>query len=336
MIAGLLLALHGGAASAETAPIIEAATLAVVVNDRDPLSRQIADYYVDARAIPEDNLIHVDFEPGQALLPVEQFAAIKPAVDDAAGAHIQAYALAWALPYRVGCMSVTMAFAAGFDKKWCGGICERTSGTPYFDASIRAPWTEFKLRPAMLLAANDFDDARALIDRGIAADGTSPRGTAYLVETEDRNRNSRAGSYPATVRRLADRFRIEHVKAPQLEGRDEVMFYFIGAIRVAGLDSIGFLPGAAADHLTSAGGRLDEDKQMSAMRWLEAGATASYGTVAEPCNFPAKFPNPAVLIRHYLAGETLLEAYWKSVAMPGQGVFIGEPLARPFPHVTRT
>jgi hypothetical protein len=26
----------------------------------------------------------------------------------------------------------------------------------------------------------------------------------------------------------------------------------------------------------------------------------------------------------------LLEAYWKSVAMPGQGLFLGEPLARPF------
>jgi hypothetical protein len=33
---------------------------------------------------------------------------------------------------------------------------------------------------------------------------------------------------------------------------------------------------------------------------------------------------------HYLQGETLLEAYWKSVAMPGQGIFVGDPLARPF------
>jgi hypothetical protein len=32
----------------------------------------------------------------------------------------------------------------------------------------------------------------------------------------------------------------------------------------------------------------------------------------------------------YLGGETLIEAYWKSVRMPGQGVFVGEPLARPF------
>lgn len=69
---------------------------------------------------------------------------------------------------------------------------------------------------------------------------------------------------------------------------------------------------------------------MSSLRWLEAGATASYGTVLEPCAFTEKFPNPAIVLKHYLAGESLIESYWKSVAMPGQGIFIGEPLARPF------
>jgi uncharacterized protein (TIGR03790 family) len=69
---------------------------------------------------------------------------------------------------------------------------------------------------------------------------------------------------------------------------------------------------------------------MSALEWLRQGATASYGTVSEPCNLPGKFPNPAVFLDHYRRGGTLLEAYWKSVAMPGQGLFIGEPLARPY------
>ena len=39
---------------------------------------------------------------------------------------------------------------------------------------------------------------------------------------------------------------------------------------------------------------------------------------------------------HYLNGETLVEAYWKSVLMPGQGVFVGDPLARPFGGVRAT
>ena len=69
---------------------------------------------------------------------------------------------------------------------------------------------------------------------------------------------------------------------------------------------------------------------MSALRWLEAGATGSFGTVVEPCNLPQKFPNPAIVAGRYLRGETLIESYWKSVAMPGQGIFVGEPLSAPF------
>ena len=108
------------------------------------------------------------------------------------------------------------------------------------------------------------------------------------------------------------------------------MFYFTGLARVTGIDTNRFLPGAIADHLTSAGGKLTDSKQMSSLRWLESGATGSYGTVVEPCAFTEKFPRPDIVIDRYLDGETLLEAYWKSVAWPGQGVFIGEPLATPF------
>ena len=96
------------------------------------------------------------------------------------------------------------------------------------------------------------------------------------------------------------------------------------------LESLQFLPGALADHLTSAGGKLTNSNQMSAMRWLEAGATASYGTALEPCNFLQKFPHPGLLAWHYTQGATALEAYSRSVLMPGQGNFIGEPLAAPF------
>ncbi len=120
------------------------------------------------------------------------------------------------------------------------------------------------------------------------------------------------------------------VEAEALRDAKDVLFYFIGKERVEALETLRFVPGAIADHLTSFGGQLTDSSQMSALRWLEAGATGSYGTVVEPCNLPEKFPNPAVAIASYLLGDTLIEAYWKSVAMPGQGIFVGEPLAAPF------
>lgn len=310
---------------------LEARELAVIVNDADPLSRQIAHYYQQRRGIPESNLIHVSFEPGRSSLPPEEFAALKLQVDAATPAHVQAYALTWAAPYRVECMSITSAFAFGFDKRWCSAKrCALTQTSPYFDGNSVAPFNDFRIRPTMSLAATDFLHAKALIDRGIESDGSRPKGTAYLVSTTDKARNVRALIYPEVKKVFAPFLSTEVVRQNALLNRDDVLFYFTGLVKVDGLDTLRFLPGAVADHLTSSGGKLTDSKQMSALRWLEAGATGSYGTVVEPCAWPSKFPNPGILMQHYVQGETLIEAYWKSVQMPGEGIFIGEPLAAPF------
>jgi hypothetical protein len=124
------------------------------------------------------------------------------------------------------------------------------------------------------------------------------------------------------------------VESDALKNTSDILFYFTGKVSVPYLDTLQFVPGAIADHLTSTGGKLTNSRQMSALRWLEAGATGSYGTVVEPCNLTGKFPNPGVLIDLYSSGRTLLQAYWQSVQQPGEGVFIGEPLAAPFDGLT--
>ncbi|MFN4264396.1 MAG: TIGR03790 family protein, partial [Aquabacterium sp.] len=110
-----------------------------------------------------------------------------------------------------------------------------------------------------------------------------------------------------------------------------VLMYLTGKDRVDGLNSVQFVPGALADHLTSYGGMLEGNHgQMTALSWIEAGATATYGTASEPCSHLQKFPHPQALLLFYLGGATAIEAYWKSVSWPQQGVFVGEPLAAPF------
>ncbi len=307
------------------------AQLGVIVNDADPSSRHITNYYVNRRGIPAGNIIHVNFKPGEKVMRPESFQAIKNEVDSQTPATVQAYTLTWTVPYRVGCMSITTAFAVGFDADFCALDCKPTRPSPYFNSHSRRPYDDFGWRPAIMLAGMQVSDVEALIDRGIEADASNPPGTAYLLSTSDRQRNTRARFYPGIRLLQSDRFRIEVINANSLQYRDDVMFYFTGLAKVAGIDTNRFLPGAIADHLTSAGGRLTDSRQMSSLRWLEAGATGSYGTVAEPCNFVEKFPRPNLVIDAYLNGETLLESYWKSVAWPGQGIFIGEPLATPFP-----
>jgi uncharacterized protein (TIGR03790 family) len=309
---------------------LDARDLAVVVNVDDPLSVATAEYYAEQRALPPAQVIDVHLGAPRAVLSPGDFDAVWREITAHTPPHVQAYALAWTLPYRVGCMSITSAFAFGYAERYCAGGCAPTAPNPLFDQASRRPYDDFRVRPAMLLAARTLANAQRLIDRGRMSDGTHPSGTAYLVTTADLARSTRAPLYAAARAAFGARLPVDLVTADGIRNRYDVMFYFTGTTRVPDLETLGFLPGAIADHLTSAGGRLDGTRQMNVLSWLEAGATGSYGTVVEPCNFPQKFPVPGLVMKHYLAGETLLEAYWKSVVWPGQGLFVGEPLAAPF------
>lgn len=331
VLAGLGCAVHAAPVSMlQAAHGITAQNLALVVNDADPASLALAGHYAAARGIPSTQVVHVAFPPDRARLGADEFRQIKAQVDAAVPERVQAYALAWTQPYQVECMSITAAFAFGFDRAHCAEGCHPTQPSRYFDSDSAAPFRDFGMRPAMLLAARSLDEAKALVDRGVRSDEQWPEGRAYLVRTRDALRNVRAMQYEAAERLLAAAYPIETVNADAIEGRSDVMFYFTGLARVPAIETNRFLDGAVADHLTSAGGLLLESPQTSALEWIHAGATGSYGTAFEPCNFVQKFPAVPIVMSRYLVGETLIEAYWKSVRMPGQGVFVGEPLARPF------
>jgi uncharacterized protein (TIGR03790 family) len=307
-----------------------AAEIGIVANAADPLSLAIADYYRWRRNVPLRNIVEVNLPRDLDTLPAVEFERVKAQVDRLLPRAVQAIALTWTRPYRVECMSITSAFAFGFDRRSCADGCNTTVMSPYYDADSRAPHDDLRVRPTMIIAARDLRQAKALIERGIRADGTAPPGTAYLLDTSDRARSARGREFAVARGVALGQLRVEIVHADYIENRNDVLLYETGVMQVQKLGTNRFLPGAIADHLTSFGGQLYGTSQMSALRWLEVGATASFGTVVEPCAFAEKFPNPAVILKHYLRGETLIEAYWKSVAMPGQGLFVGEPLARPY------
>jgi uncharacterized protein (TIGR03790 family) len=319
---------------------LEARHLAVVINSADPLSEAIGARYVQARGLKPSQVIRVRFTPGRPALSAAEFQSLHQQVKRQTPAQTQAYALAWTAPWRVECVSITSAFAFGRVRSSCGDTCRLTPLNPYYArGDVRRPWSALGMRPTMLLAATTPEAGRALIERGLAADGTAPPGTAYLMSTSDPNRNRRAAGYGALLRNLAPGFQVRVLQGDGIRGVRDVMLYVTGLTTVPDLATNRFRPGAVGDHLTSFGGVLTGPSgrssdggngQMSALRWLEAGASGSYGTVVEPCNHPGKFPDPGLVLTYYRRGDTLLESYWRSVAMPEQGVFIGEPLARPW------
>ena len=319
-----------------TAGRITSRELGLVINTADPYSVEVGEFYVQARRLAPEQVLHVEL-PLKAALTADEFRAFDRKVSAFFGAATQALALAWSRPYAVQCNSLTAALALGFD----GELCERTCApplrfSPYFNSASTRPYTDLGLRPAMLLAADDVEGAKAMIRRGVAADFTlglrgAPPVNAYLVATPDRARSVRALLFPppGRIARVGVNVVVEQTTA--LHDVDRVLLYLTGAVRVDQLDTIGWVPGAIGDHLTSFGGVLDGQRgQMPATAWIASGATASYGTVSEPCSHLQKFPHPQVLLLQYVQGSSLIEAYWKSVAWPQQGIFIGEPLAAPF------
>lgn len=192
------------------------------------------------------------------------------------------------------------------------------------------------MRLSMLLAAKDADSAKALIDRGVRSDGTlglrgAPAVNAHFVTTTDKIRSVRQQLFPPAGSNPPFGVDVHLDQTDALKNADRVLLYQTGLTQVDFLDTNEFVPGALGDHLTSFGGILDKPHgQMTVLSWIDAGVTASYGTTSEPCAHLQKFPHPQALIGFYLQGATALEAYWKSVAWPQQGLFVGEPLASPF------
>lgn len=304
--------------------------MAIVVNVDDAESRMIAEYYRNKRNIPKANIIEISLPVGMNGISKKTFNDVYQQVKDKTPDAVQYYVLAWSKPYKVACMSITSAFAFGFNNAFCAQGCKSTQPSSYYNSDSEYPNDELKIRPTMMLAGSSLEQVYAMIDRGVMSDGTKPEATAYLMSTSDKARNVRSRRFRVIKELLSKNINVEQINSNVLENKNDVMFYFTGLVEVAAIDTNKFLPGAIADHLTSTGGNLFGGSQMSILRWLDAGATASYGTVVEPCAFTQKFPNPGIVIERYTNGESLIEAYWKSVAWPGQGVFVGEPMASPY------
>lgn len=309
--------------------------IGLVINTADPYSVEVGEFYIKARGLTRAQVLRVQLPLRSALTP-DEFKTFAAAVDAFFDAPVQALALAWTQPFAVGCNSITGALALGFDGALCEHSCAPSMRSPYYDNPSIRPYSELKMRPAMLLAARDVATAEAMIRRGVAADGSlglrgAPPAHAYFVTTSDRARSARSVLFPppGLLRRPGIEVHVETTQA--IENAQRVLVYQTGLVSVPKLDTLHWVPGALADHLTSFGGVLVGGAgQMSSLDWITSGATASYGTVSEPCAHPQKFPHPQVLLLNYLQGASAIEAYWRSVAWPQQGVFIGEPLAAPF------
>src|SRR5262249_4418035 len=180
--------------------------IAVLINDNDPQSVDVANYYQKTRKIPDQNMIHLNFDqnklyPGfttnNGIDPAD-FAALKTQVDATAGPQIQAYVITWSKPFRIAAFnyystnySITSAFTFGIDTDHLQiASCSAMPQNPYYNSNSSKPYTDFHIRPAMMLAGMRAANVKATIDKGEMADGSFPTGTGWFVRTSDTARSN--------------------------------------------------------------------------------------------------------------------------------------------------
>ncbi len=347
--------------------------LLLIVDPADPDSLHVANYYVNARQIPANNVLymypgasdyptfaennldaffgyltnagtadHVDYV---VLMPGAPFYVYAPdLVSDqcypvSRFATPSCYTLAFqAEDILTGTLSsnkVNRFFPVTFDHHGFDSEIAWYRGNPS-DSSVAE---QYFIGATLGYAGNNGNtiaETLDMIDRSVAADGSRPDGTFYFMDnTADPLRNVRADFYPGVVSAITDiGGQAEILSGALPTGEDDCLGVVTGDDHLnIPGDSFTLIPGAFADHLTSYAARFDTDSQTKVSAWIQQGASGSWGAVEEPCNYTGKFPNPR-LHRFYLEGASLGEAAFRSALYyPFQMLLYGDPMTRPFAHL---
>lgn len=326
----------------------------VVVNQNSTNSVQLGNDYCQQRGVPPQNLLRmtnwtggsVDWAPAdfqtQLLNPLLAMITSRGLTNQA-----QYVLLSMDIPYRVTDGSnedgTTSALFYGFKTNGAPvsgfascSLPDNTSNSyayselPFEQATPDTATTNSFL--AMMLTDTNLADAENTLLRGVESDYSYPTQTVYLEKTSDTARNVRFVEFDNSVfeNQVAGNDAVQRIDGDSTDFTN--LFGLQTGLANFDLETNAFVPGGLGDSLTSFGGYILEDSgQTPALAFLESGASGSYGTVVEPCNYTQKFPDPLDYF-YQTRGFSLAEAYYQSVLNPFQGLFVGEPLAAPFAH----
>ena len=326
----------------------------VVANQNSSHSLQLANDYCERRGVPPQNLWRMTGWTGGSINWQESdfenylLTPLLTVISNRALTHqAMIVLLSMDIPYRVfngdSDNSTTSALFYGFKTNTtppaglpdtCSLPDDSTNSYAFSELPfpLAAPQTaSTNAFLAMMLTDTNLAQAETTLLRGAASDSSFPSETVYLEKTTDIDRNvrfvlfdnaiqeSRARGDNAVIRTNSDSTAL--IDALGLD---------TGLITFSLPGDGAFVPGAIADSLTSyAGDILENAGQTPLLAFLEAGASGSYGTVIEPCNYTYKFPDPMVYFFQN-RGFCLAEAYYQSLSNPYQGLMAGEPLSAPF------
>lgn len=341
---------------------IRSGEVAVIVNDADPASRAIADYYCTRRRIPAAHVCRIHTISNEEIsrstfereveAPIAAWLKSRNLVE-----KILALVTTSGVPLKVqGSESIT-GTAASVDSELTllygqmhglkrppleGGI-----HNPFYASGARFQHPKFALYLVTRLTGYTVGDVRAMIDRSLQA---RDRGVVVLD-----GKGGGLDEGELWLRGAANRLPRGRVvfddTARVIENAGEVIGYASWGSndpnrrnRTAGLR---WLPGGIATEYVStdartfheppAGWRITSWKDRAGFYagspqsltgdLLREGATGASGHVYEP--YLANSPHPDLLFPAYLDGWTLAESYWRSIPwLSWMNVVVGDPLCR--------
>jgi uncharacterized protein (TIGR03790 family) len=329
----------------------------VVVNQNSTNSVQLGNDYCEARGVPPQNVFRMTGWTNGAVQwsPSDfQIFLLNPLLATLASRGLTNQAeyvlLSMDIPYTVGdginFNSTTSALFYGFKTNTPAplpclpGTCSLPDASSNSYAFSELPFTEARPNTAdtnsflaMMLTDSNLAGADLILARGVVSDSTFPTQTVYLAKTSNPVGNVRFGEFDNAM--FANRVRGDYSLVwTNINSTITYSTNLLGLMTgwpVLSLPSNAFVPGALADNLTSYSGVIfaESSGETTLLAFLDAGATGSYGTIKEPCNWPQKFPNPLDYF-YQNRGFCLAEAYYQSLQNPYQGLLVGEPLSAPF------
>jgi uncharacterized protein (TIGR03790 family) len=334
----------------------------VVVNRRDPVSAQVADYYRPRRLVPERNVCYIDTAADEEIVwrtyerEIEQPVAgcLKKAGLTEKVLYI---VLTLGVPLKVDGMggslevsehsSVDSELALLYSK--LKGVKFQRAGVvpnPFFgkrDTPFRHPL--FPIYLVTRLGANDFADVKGMIDRSLYA-----RNRGRFIIDLDSNTTNEANNWLRNAAMLlpADRVIVDETSKVLYDQRDVIGYASWGSNdgnRKRRWLGFLWLPGAIATEYVSTNARtLKRPPQFwnittfqDTEHWfggspqglsadmIHEGATGVSGNVYEP--FLGACARPDLVLPAYFEGRNLAESFYLGLPfLSWQGVVLGDPL----------
>jgi uncharacterized protein (TIGR03790 family) len=329
----------------------------VVVNQASTNSVQLGNYYMERRQVPPQNLLRTTWTGGNIDWTLTDFqnVILNPLLSMISARQltnqIDYVVLSMDFPFRVNDSSGVNATTAALYYGFKGDFPAPTTNDPVScnlptgsSNSYAGSECIFRYSPPTTAATNAFlatmitgtnlDLTKMVVDQGVLGDYSFPTQTVILGKSTDPFRNVRYVGFDNTIfeTRLRGNYNVIRTNSNYPWAFNNILGYENGH-SLFSVNPNEFAPGAMADSLTSYGGVIFNDYgQTTLLTFLWAGASGSYGTVVEPCNYLEKFPSSQTYF-YQARGFSLAESYYQSVTNPYQGLMVGEPLSAPFAQV---